>query len=881
MPRIPSSILRRGLRGAAVKPIGLEAPAPLIPESAAQIPGDAPAPSPVAQVQEQTVAAVVDTAKVEQQAETLTKANLGDYDLGADWMPNFERINTTDDIKAVIADTAQRNAPKIQEARRGKIANEQLAGMAADLDIPTDVIRPVMEREAGGVLSPEVILASRQVLNSSADRLLQLAKKVRDGGATDLDRVAFRRQFEFHAEYQRQFMGARAETGRALNAFAIPVGSDANQIARLKHVVETMNGHDTDQLATMLGQADNLQGINKLTREYTQSRILGVTQELFVNSILSGIKTHVVNATGNVLFQGMNIAETAVAARLGRFLSGDEHVQIGEASALVYGAISGWRDALRAAGKALNTGEPLDAAMKYETPTRRAISSRNLLPANAPPGLARAVDALGTVIRLPTERVMLPIDEFFKTIAQRSELARQAYLHAGRQAAAQPMTNDQIAETVRQFIENPPREAMESAGDMSRYVTFQTPLGPTGAQMTRTINMIPGGRLIAPFIQTPLNLLKAGLFERSPLAVFSADFRAAMKEGGPRRDLALARVSMGSLTVGSVALAASSGAVTGGGPQDPAARKVLEATGWQPYSVVVADPISGETHYQSYSRAEPLAYVIGATADAVEMLAYIDYDDELRTDQEQMNNLVASVVAGVANNTMSKTFMQGVMDFSEMLSDPKRYASGWINNMVGAMVPFSSLRRDLSRIQDPYVREAWTLSEKMKASSGIPGYSSDAPPRRDLFGEPIRHKGGSLLGILSPFPDSQAKNDATLNEIVRVMQTTRQVPITMPGRRVEGMLLSVDEYDQLIRYSRSEDIFNGKTFKGHLAELTESPIYGLATDDYKRVLIKQVQEQADKIGRTLLEQRDVVYADRIQEHRRKKQLRMFGEALAE
>lgn len=865
MARIPGSILRRGLKAAGQTAEAIE---PVIqPVKTVELPSF----EPVAEMGQ------VDFAR----ANTLTGANLGEFDLGKDWMPNFDRITSTDDVKAVIAETAESNKTLITEARRGKITNEQLAGLAGDLDIDTDVVQKVIERESGGVLNPETILAARQVLNSSADRLLTLAKQVKSGQATDLDRISFRRQFEFHAEYQRQFMGARAETGRALNAFAIPAGAEAGQISRLKGIVETLNGHDTDQLADVLSGVDSLSGVNKLTREYTTSRVMGVAQELFVNSILSGVRTHVVNAMGNVLFQGMNVAETALAARIGRFLPGDTHVELGEASAMLYGMLDGWKDGLRLAKRAFKSGEPADASAKFETQTRRAISSRNLLPPDAPLGLARAVDALGTFIRLPTERVMLPIDEFFKATANRSELSRQAYLSAMREAQANAMTPEQIAEHIRKFMEAPPREALAAAGDFSRYAAFQAPLGPAGKLMTAALNRIPGARLIAPFIQTPINLLKAGLFERSPLAVFSADFRAAIREGGPRRDLALARVSMGTLTVGSAAMAAGSGLITGGGPQDPKARKVLEATGWQPYSIVITDPSTGKTTYQSYARAEPLAYVIGATADATEMLAYADYDDELKTDQEKLNIIAASVVAGVANNTMSKTFMSGVMDFSEMLNDPKRHVASWGGRMASALIPYSSFRRDAARMQDPYIREAWTLNEQVRASSGLPGYSENLPPRRDFFGEPIRYRGGSFLGIMSPFPDSQGKKDGIVDEVARVMQTTREVPLTMPGRRVDGMLLTVEEYDELVRIGRQEPTFSGSTFKDQLRDLFASPAYEQATDDYKLVLMKHAQQRADNAAKALLAERNPVYAERIAAWRLKKARRLYGEAVGE
>jgi hypothetical protein len=57
-------------------------------------------------------------------------------------MPNFDTIKTTDDVKAVISDIAEQNKGKITEARRGVITNEQLQGLANDLDVKQDVVAP-------------------------------------------------------------------------------------------------------------------------------------------------------------------------------------------------------------------------------------------------------------------------------------------------------------------------------------------------------------------------------------------------------------------------------------------------------------------------------------------------------------------------------------------------------------------------------------------------------------------------------------------------------------------------------------------------------------------------------------------------------------------
>lgn len=814
------------------------------------------------------------------EALDIMSADLRQFDQSASHQINFDTITTTDEIKATIGQVAENNKGSINKARRETITHEMLRGLANDLSLDVDVVGKVLQREAGEALNAETILASRQVLNQSALRLRQLAKKVTSATASDKEKLAFRRQFQWHSEYQRQFMGARAEAGRALNAFNIPVGTDDLELARLNELVDNVHGGDLMTMAELVTHADSLQGINKATREFAQSKMLGVVQELFINSVLSGIKTHVVNTTGNFLFQSMNVAETAVAARIGRMLPGEDHVQIGEASAMMYGLLSGFKDAMRVAWKGLKKGVPEDAVSKFETPIRKAISAENFGLEDSI--LGPAVDFMGSVIRFPTERMLTTEDEFAKTLLYRSALAQHAYRDASRKFSAGEI--DDVADYIRQYLDNPPATGVEAAQDFALYGTFQNPLGPNGQRVQGVVNRVPGLKLIAPFIRTPTNIFKAGFAERSPLGIFSSRIREQIAKGGPERDLALARLSMGSLTVASVAAAVGGGYITGGGPSNPQARKLLEATRWQPYSIAVTNPITGEVvGYQSYARAEPLAFVIGATADAVEILSHADFDDELTPAEEQAMELTSAIVAGVAENTMSKTFLSGVADFIQVMDDPERYLEGWLDNMSGAMVPFSGTRRDISRIDDPLIRQSWTLAEKLRRSSGIPGWSEELPPALDMFGEPRKYQRGAILGPLSPFPDRAADNDPVKLELVRLMDETNAVPVTMPGKRIEGMRLSSVEYHNLVRLSRKTLEIAGMTFMEQLESVIDSDLYQDLGEDGRLTLIRQVQRTYDKAARGQLEldsqgETDGL-AERLDRHRAIKNRREFGELL--
>lgn len=66
-----------------------------------------------------------------------------------------------------------------------------------------------------------------------------------------------------------------------------------------------------------------------------------------------------------------------------------------------------------------------------------------------------------------------------------------------------------------------------------------------------------------------------------------AHVRADIAAGGARRDIALARITTGSLLIATAADMAMSGIVTGRGPSDRRERQAMERGGWQPYSIKV------------------------------------------------------------------------------------------------------------------------------------------------------------------------------------------------------------------------------------------------------------------------------------------------------
>ncbi len=884
-------------------------PAPVstpVPEMAAQvIPGTAAAPvadalpTPAEKgIVTRRIIERVTTPTKQVSAEDIVAAKVGDFDQNASEHLNFEKQTSAAEVAATIARMAEANKGRIDEARRGIITDVEMDGLADKLGASPIYLKKILSRETGTVPPPEVLKATSQWLDNSARYTFELADKVNKGMATDFDHVALLRQQQLNAAVYDQFMGSRAEWGRSGRVLNTPPKYNPAGLKLLRETMDTVHGKKSvEELAKMITEAGDTAKIMKISRMYNQSKFWGVLNEMRVSaSLLTNPLSHIKNTVGNLIPMIAQVPETALAARIGKFRSGEDHILVGEAEALAHANINGVKDALRLAYKTLKTGGNVGSTARYDTGRFKQITAENLLPPKwqgTPAG--QFLNVLGEVVRAPVARGLGSMDEFFKTLAYRSEMERQAYLRAytkiqGLDETAAKAAMGDIEQETRAFLEDPPQKIQELADEYAKYQTYQNDLGDLGKSITRVARMSGPLSFLAPFIRTPINIFKYTVGERTPLALFSAKFRADLtgKNGGRAADMAAARLSMGTATSALIATAVMNGKMTGPGPSNPAARKVLEFTGWQPMSVVYEDD-NGDTRYKSIRGMEPFDSIIGPIATAVELqYAILNAPETLQDEQQQVNTLAANIVAGIVDNTVNKSYVKGMADVAEMLSEPKRYFADWVQQQAVSTVPLAGFRSWLTKVEDPYMREAWTLSEKLRQQSGIPGYSQDAPPARDLFGEPREWPTGSFLGAISPMPERVGSYDSVALEINKVMKQSRLVPIMMPAQHVDGMQLNSREYDDFTRLARKEPMkiivngmtTDGPTFKEALQETMDSPAYQAQTPDMKAELLRNVQNSYDKNVTQQggsLEEANLDYAARISAYRQKKDRLKFGQ----
>ncbi|NQX95960.1 MAG: hypothetical protein HRT64_13775, partial [Erythrobacter sp.] len=638
-------------------------------------------------------------------------------------------------------------------ATRGRISQAETERLADDLGMTADQL---ISRRQGQAFNAEEALAARQILAKSGNELVNAAKRIqRQETPSADDLAAFREMMVRHAAIQEQVSGATAEAGRTLAQFKMSANSRAVTDQVLNAFVRSGGGQgDLQGAAEALIDAAEL-GPGKFSavvRDANKPKFRDKVSELYINSLLSNPPTHVVNMVSNSLTAMAQIPEYALASGIGsarRAAIGEavqDRILASEVGARTFGIVQGIKEGANLFAKALKTGEADDFVSKVEGDQYKAISGKK-----------------GELVRIPT-RLLTAEDQFFKGVARRMELNAQAVRIAQREGLKGEARTARIAE----LVANPTDAMMERAMDYGRYLTFQRQLGPQGQAVSNFTNNSLIGKVIAPFVRTPINLLKFAA-ERSPAAPILREWRDDFRAGGERRDLAIAKSMIGTGFATVFYQAAQQGIITGAVPTDRNKASLMRADGWQPYSIKIGD------RYVSYARMDPFSTTMGVAAD---MATLPDGMSE-----SQRDNMGTMLVTSIMGNLANKSFLSGVSAAAQAVTDPQRYADSWVERTAGSFAVPAGVA-GVARQIDPVMREREGMVEAVQ--SRLPGVSRDLPARRDVFGESIEL---DSLGpdFISPFWQSQAKNDPVIAEMLRINKSVTRVPknYTQDGERTD------------------------------------------------------------------------------------------------
>lgn len=752
------------------------------------------------------------------------------------------RINTSDEAMEAFDVIAKNKEAEIDVARRGKVSLKETAAAGRKLEREVlddmgiddkDSVKEFMAGLASSVKSLDArVQAAREFLTASMEetvtRAQTIAKPIQD--VTDGDVFKYLEQETRHTELQVLFTGARAEIGRSLGAFrnVAQAADGGSGVAALEDAARTsqvmLEGINAaggkqgiiDRAKYLLETPPDRRGlfIKKATEE--RARVSDVLFEIYVNGLLSGIKTQERNLFGNALFFGWQAPERIVAAMYGKafkllpksdkpFWTSPDRVEAMEAAALLHGYVESIPHALRAGWQTFKTEIPSDHLAKIESGGFKNITAKKF-GLDEQSILGRFVDIAGSTIRLPG-RFMISADEINKASGKQAQGRALAYRYA-QQAMDEGKTTEEAAEIYADVVmgRNPAAELeKQSFADMT---TFTRELGVAGKALQNARAKIPGARLVATFVRTPGNILKESV-RRTPFAPIMKEVRDDLAAGGARRDLALAQISMGTAATTWAAYLSSQDIITGGGPSDPRLRRVWMQK-FAPYSIDLKK-LLGEKNFKElglsgqwlpYGNIAPLSTLFGVAANTADYLKWAPED----VSGEDEDALTMRAVGATLKTVGDQTWLRGLADMAAAYKDPDRYGKNYVTRVLSNYIPFSSLSRELKNTMDPVYRSTKIEDPSDKNPATIvfgrflnelkartPGFSEEMPPRLTYWGEEIRAYEGSWANSFSIFALRKKEPTPIDEELLDL-----RYPIGMPRAEVGGVKLVPWQHHTLV-----------------------------------------------------------------------------------
>ena len=634
---------------------------------------------------------------------------------------NFDYIDTSDDVLAVITAIGDNFKGETATITRGTISNQETARAAAGLVADEiGLTRSLLTRRIGeGGMTAEMFVASRELLVRSATKLEELATLIKTGQGTDADRLRFRRQLSIHSGIQLQLKGAQTEAARALQSFQIRVDGelDATRFGEeaTRLLAESGAAGATDALASALlrsAKENGLQGVNEVANVGKYAKTKQMVHEAYLAGLLSSPATQMKNIVGTTSFMLFQLPTEVMAGMYGSVVRaarkpfGEAYMPISEDQVYMEDALlrlkgwsDSWGDAMKAASIAWRTEMP-SGASKLDIENYAATSGSDSS------FFGRSLDELGKRMRIPF-RLLLSADEFTKTISQRGEFytsINKRYQHSLRQGMSEQEALDEAGMMLLD-----PGSVADDLNYKAKFDTLQSDLGTFGevaGKLQRTLL----GRFIMPFVTAPTNALLRTM-EYVP-GMPTKSLTDLLGKNGPRaQQLAAGRYTVGSAVMFQTSQYAMDGRITGGMPSDQKSRDALPP-GWQPYSFVLKgkgfpedmplyDPFgapNGPLMYVSFQGFEPVGGLLAITADAVQR-ANMTNDPEL-----QQNYLQAAVLSTI-DYYKELPMLQGVADVTAFMDgyDAAKISRSYAESAspIGVPNPLSSLQRMFARLADP------------------------------------------------------------------------------------------------------------------------------------------------------------------------------------
>lgn len=750
---------------------------------------------------------------------------------------NLANIDSEMDAKEVIDAFSKVLEKEIAGVTEGVRTHDMVKEFADELGTGMESLQ---QTYAGTKNLDSKVLGLRVLLTASAEKVRDLSRIAVTGG--DLDLLAARKQIMVHSVIQAQMKGVQTEVARALSAMRIRTNAADLVLNEVNDVLQSLGGKGpTKSLVDKLSLIEDPKQFNRAVRKSPARVTYDIVRELFINNLLWGPATHAANAAGGISHAVLQPVVRVGAAVIGKVRGTPDAVTFGETGHLVVGMMQGLTDAIKVtsrgraalarAGGQLAKGNLSGAKGELMTDVgefgsmwqsmatgrasaREAIGGTadvSFTPALSAEGLnldpksklGFITDTLGSLLRVPTERLIGPMDELFWTMNYRGELSARAY----RQAAGEGLKGDALTKRAADLIDSPTDELRVFANDAGRKGTFAQPLDGVW-RSAQQVARAPGVNLLVPFFRTPVNLLRTNMEMTPGLGVLTKSWRDDVAAGGARADIAWAKWLTGGALFATALTLARSGNVTGGFERNKSAELV---SGQQDYS------FHFDGKYYSFARLDPaVAWFFGTAGD----LHRLEQGGLSETTRDKLH---LAVVAAMSQYVMNKAALQTITDVLAAATDPY-YGNGFekaLEGVASGMVPGSAAFKMLRKDQDPLLREVDGMFDA--ARNTLPGLSKTLEAKYDIFGEPRKNAEAFGPDWGSPIKFNEDSKDPAKAFIGRL-----NADLKPPQRTVDGggggrpsIELTPKQFSRYQVLAGKEVKISGKTFPEAVAALAQ------------------------------------------------------------
>jgi hypothetical protein len=608
-----------------------------------------------------------------------------------------------------------------------------------------------------------------------------------------------------------------------------------------------------DRLLTQIETLANPSATQKVLEYALKNRFWNVANEVWVNALLSNVKTLAVNTFST----GLRTYSQPVTDMLGAWASkkialakGDIEManafarEFETAKTTLAGLHQYFGDALKYAKLSFSKGEGIiSSALKTDTVQTPVIQG-----------------ALGRVVRLPM-RTLNASDEFFKQINYRAKLKSQAV----REATDLNLKGEEFDRAVDEYM----RKGFDETGlrgvnsEALKYTaenTFTDELTGITKKVSQAVEETPFLKQFLPFIKTPANIAEQvanytgiNLATDALKVTNSGRMQHLLGNSNDPRMIAKVRgeLGLGSILLSSGYLLAEMGVISGatnynGDGQTLNRFKDTEllntkktSTGFQPYSIKI-----GDTQIQ-FGRLDPFGAILGSMADFVSLKNYmtdteiekygVDMVMHLQNIQgakdpralgEGFIKRAGALPLSIAQNILSKTYMQSLADvidglYNGIAKEDSRAFEKYFTQKAGSFIPniYGKI------LNDPYIRDVNSLMDTVRQRAGI---GSPVSPKYNFLGEPMEYKDSNTLrffnGFLNPTSVSKLNKDPLVQEFLRLGSAFDALPKVQNGvdytEFKKGNLSAYDRYNQILSTYK----IGGKTMREAMTDFINPQI---------------------------------------------------------